>query len=97
MSEAGRRARGVVPPRRAPRAAGRVLRNPLGAVSAAVLLVFVVAVVLAPVLSPLDPNAVLMTGRFILSGGEEAEQSGWFTLVWARTPEGWRVIHDHSS
>jgi ketosteroid isomerase-like protein len=39
----------------------------------------------------------LMTGRFVLSGGGKPEQSGWFTLVWARTAEGWRIVHDHSS
>lgn len=39
----------------------------------------------------------LMTGRFVLTGGGKAEQSGRFTLVWARTPSGWRIIHDHSS
>ena len=42
-------------------------------------------------------NHALMTGRFVLTGGGKAEQSGWFTLVWARTPAGWRIIHDHSS
>ncbi len=45
----------------------------------------------------LDANAALETGRFVLSGGGEAEQSGWFTLVWIRTPAGWRALHDHSS
>ena len=35
--------------------------------------------------------------RVLLSGGGEAEKSGWFTLVWVRTPEGWRAVHDHSS
>lgn len=45
----------------------------------------------------LGPDAVLETGRFVLSGGGEPEQSGWFTLVWVRTPAGWRVLHDHSS
>lgn len=49
------------------------------------------------VVRPLGPGAALQTGRFVLSGGGEAEQSGWFTLVWVRTPEGWRVVHDHSS
>lgn len=48
-------------------------------------------------LRPLGPDAVLETGRFLLSGGGEAEQSGWFTLIWARTPSGWKVVHDHSS
>lgn len=46
---------------------------------------------------PLDEDAALQTGRFILSGGGRDEQSGWFTLVWVRTPEGWRAVHDHSS
>ena len=46
---------------------------------------------------PLDDDAALATGRFVLSGGGEAEQSGWFTLVWVRTAQGWRAVHDHSS
>jgi ketosteroid isomerase-like protein len=45
----------------------------------------------------LGPDHALMTGRFVLSGGALAEQSGRFTLVWVRTPEGWRILHDHSS
>lgn len=45
----------------------------------------------------LDANAALETGRFVLSGGGEPEQSGWFTLVWVRTEAGWRAVHDHSS
>lgn len=49
------------------------------------------------VVRPLGPGAALATGRFVLSGGGRDEQSGWFTLVWTRTPEGWRVVHDHSS
>jgi ketosteroid isomerase-like protein len=46
---------------------------------------------------PLDRNAALQTGRFILSGGGREEQSGWFSLVWVRTGDGWRAVHDHSS
>lgn len=45
----------------------------------------------------LSAESALMTGRFLLSGGGEPEQSGWFTLVWLRTPSGWKVVHDHSS
>jgi beta-aspartyl-peptidase (threonine type) len=45
----------------------------------------------------LGADHALMTGRFVLAGGGKAEQTGWFTLVWARTPAGWRIIHDHSS
>jgi len=46
---------------------------------------------------PLSEQSALVTGRFVLSGGTEPEQSGWFTLVWIRTPVGWRAVHDHTS
>lgn len=46
---------------------------------------------------PLGPDTALATARWILSGGEKPEQSGWFTLVWQRMPAGWRAVHDHSS
>jgi ketosteroid isomerase-like protein len=45
----------------------------------------------------LSAESALMTGRFVLAGGAEPEQSGWFTLVWVRTAAGWRVVHDHTS
>lgn len=45
----------------------------------------------------LSERSALVTGRFVLSGGPDPEQSGWFTLVWLRTPAGWRAIHDHTS
>ena len=45
----------------------------------------------------LSEQSALVTGRFVLSGGAEPEQSGWFTLVWLKTPAGWRAIHDHTS
>lgn len=46
---------------------------------------------------PLGTGQAMATGRFVLSGGEEPDQTGWFTLVWSRTAAGWRAIHDHSS
>ncbi len=46
---------------------------------------------------PLGADHALMIGRFVLTGGGRADQSGWFTLVWTRTADGWRIIHDHSS
>jgi ketosteroid isomerase-like protein len=46
---------------------------------------------------PLGGDHALMTGRFVLSGGGKPEQTGWFTLVWMRTAQGWRIVHDHSS
>lgn len=48
-------------------------------------------------LRPLGRDAALETARFVLSGGGEQEQSGWFTLVWLRTADGWRAVHDHSA
>jgi ketosteroid isomerase-like protein len=45
----------------------------------------------------LSEQSALVTGRFILSGGTEPEQSGWFTLVWVHTAAGWRAVHDHTS
>jgi ketosteroid isomerase-like protein len=45
----------------------------------------------------LSADSALVTGHFVLSGGGEKEQSGWFTLVWIRTPSGWKVVHDHTS
>jgi ketosteroid isomerase-like protein len=46
---------------------------------------------------PLSEQSAPVTGRFVLSGGAEPEQSGWFTLVWVRTAAGWRAVHDHTS
>jgi uncharacterized protein (TIGR02246 family) len=46
---------------------------------------------------PLGPDVALETGRYVLSGGGEPDQTGWFTLVWLRTARGWKVMHDHSS
>ena len=45
----------------------------------------------------LSANVALVTGRYILSGGTEPDQTGWFTTIWTRTPRGWKVVHDHSS
>ena len=44
-----------------------------------------------------DRNTALVTGHFQLTGGGEADQTGWFTLLWIRTAGGWRAMHDHSS
>ena len=45
----------------------------------------------------LGPDHALMTGRFQLTGGGLPDQSGRFTLVWVRTGDSWRILHDHSS
>ena len=45
----------------------------------------------------LTADSALMTGRYVLSGVDAPEMTGWFTLVWLRTEAGWRAVHDHSS
>ena len=45
---------------------------------------------------PLGADHALVTGQYVLTGGGQAQRTGWFTTVWARTPAGWRMIHDHS-
>lgn len=44
----------------------------------------------------LGKDNALVTGQFVLSGGGRPDRTGWFTTVWTRTKEGWRMIHDHS-
>lgn len=44
----------------------------------------------------LGSKGALVTGQFVLSGGGRADRKGWFTTVWIKTKDGWRMIHDHS-
>ena len=44
----------------------------------------------------LDPNAVLVRGRWQLKRSKD-EPGGLFTLIVKRLPEGWRIVHDHTS
>ena len=41
-------------------------------------------------------KAALVTGKYVLSGAERPDRTGWFTTVWEKTKDGWRMIHDHS-
>jgi beta-aspartyl-peptidase (threonine type) len=43
----------------------------------------------------LSPDSALMLGRWSLE--KEKPVDGNFTLVWRRFPNGWKIIHDHSS
>lgn len=49
--------------------------------------------------TPLGADHALAVGRYILEDRDSGRQTatGIFTLVLARTPDGWRIIHDHSS
>ena len=44
----------------------------------------------------LGKDHALVTGQFILSGAGRPDRTGWFTTVWSKTRQGWRMIHDHS-
>lgn len=41
-------------------------------------------------------EGALVTGQYVLSGGGRPDRKGWFTTVWVKTKDGWRMIHDHS-
>ena len=45
---------------------------------------------------PLSADRALVWGRWRLQRAEDAP-GGLFTLLFASTPEGWRVVHDHTS
>jgi len=44
----------------------------------------------------LGPDAALVLGKWRLQR-ESGDIGGVFTLVWQRFPEGWKIIHDHTS
>jgi uncharacterized protein (TIGR02246 family) len=44
----------------------------------------------------LSPNAAVVLGRWRLKRAND-EPRGRFTLVFKRLPEGWRIVHDHTS
>ena len=46
----------------------------------------------------LGPNHALMRGRCILTNpADNSKTYCRYTLIWEKRPEGWRIIHDHSS
>ena len=44
----------------------------------------------------LGPDAALVLGRWHLKR-EKDDIGGVFSLVWQRFPEGWKIVHDHTS
>jgi beta-aspartyl-peptidase (threonine type) len=44
----------------------------------------------------LGPAAAFVLGRFKLDQGGSLKQ-GVFTLIFRRTADGWRIVHDHTS
>lgn len=45
---------------------------------------------------PISPDAALVLGAFMLTETPKAG-TGVFTLLVQRRPEGWRIVHDHTS
>jgi beta-aspartyl-peptidase (threonine type) len=46
---------------------------------------------------PLAPAVALITARFVLHRDGRTTASGPFTLVMERRPDGWKILHDHTS
>jgi uncharacterized protein (TIGR02246 family) len=44
----------------------------------------------------LSPDAAVVLGRWRLKRANE-QPHGRFTLIFKRLPEGWRIVHDHTS
>jgi ketosteroid isomerase-like protein len=44
----------------------------------------------------LSPDAAVALGRWRLKRAQD-EPHGRFTLIFKRLPEGWRIVHDHTS
>jgi ketosteroid isomerase-like protein len=44
----------------------------------------------------LSPDAAVVLGRWRLKRGND-EPHGRFTPIFKRLPEGWRIVHDHTS
>ena len=45
----------------------------------------------------LGPQSAFVRGKFLLTLSNGKQPHGLFTLVLRQFPEGWRIIHDHSS
>jgi uncharacterized protein (TIGR02246 family) len=45
----------------------------------------------------LGPSAALVLGKWHLKRETAGDLGGVFTLVWQKFPEGWKIIHDHTS
>jgi uncharacterized protein (TIGR02246 family) len=46
---------------------------------------------------PLSTTLALVTARYVLVRGSESTASGPFTVVMEERPDGWKILHDHSS
>ena len=45
----------------------------------------------------LGPSAAFVRGNWILTLSDGKTPHGFFTLVFRKFPEGWKIVHDHTS
>lgn len=45
----------------------------------------------------LERGSAVVTGKWQLSMSDGKRPHGLFTLIFSRLPEGWRIVHDHTS
>jgi beta-aspartyl-peptidase (threonine type) len=45
----------------------------------------------------LGPDSALARGRYQLTMSDGRRPAGLFTLILRKRPEGWRIVHDHTS
>jgi len=48
-------------------------------------------------LEPLGPESVLGRGRWRLTMPDKARPGGLFTVIFRKLPQGWKIVHDHTS
>jgi ketosteroid isomerase-like protein len=48
-------------------------------------------------IEPLGPDSILARGGWQLTMPDGTKPGGLFTLIFRRLPEGWRIVHDHTS
>ena len=52
----------------------------------------------APIeIEPLGPEAILVRGGWRLTMPDGATPGGLFTVIFRKLPEGWKIVHDHTS
>lgn len=47
-------------------------------------------------ITPISPDSAVVLGRWSLERAKD-HPHGRFTLIFKRLPEGWRIVHDHTS
>ena len=48
-------------------------------------------------IEPLGPEAVLARGHWRLTLPDGTRPGGLFTVIFRKSPEGWKIVHDHTS